>query len=150
MIDKQLAKQIFRFIIVGIINTGIDLVILYLLIGLSGGKGKDGIYYIVFKSISFVIALVNSYFMNKYWTFAGSRKQNEVVELSEFFIVSIIGFFINVGVATLVVKYIGHPESLAVYWPGFGALCGTAIGLVWNFFGYKLVVFKKSELPTIR
>ena len=28
-------------------------------------------------------------------------------------------------------------------WVNVAALCGTAIGLLWNFTGYKFLVFKK-------
>jgi putative flippase GtrA len=145
MRDKNLARQIFRFIVVGVINTGLDLLVLNGLIFLTH-KGRQGFYYTFFKTISFVVAITNSYFMNKYWTFVNNEKRNEIVELSEFVIVSLVGFVINVGVATLVVKFISIPPGAENLWPTFGALCGTVVGLVWNFFGYKLIVFEKHKI----
>jgi putative flippase GtrA len=144
MKDGKLLKQLVRFAVVGVINTGLDLVVLNLLIAATG-KGKDGIYYTIFKGVSFLVALTNSYFMNKYWTFAGQGTSNKVIEISEFIIVSAIGFVINVLVSSAVVNFIPPVLGAEKFWPSFGALCGTAIGLIWNFIGYKLIVFEKNK-----
>jgi len=66
-------------------------------------------------------------------------------------IVSIIGMIINVSVATLTITYLKDPINSIVnlsimtdqIWVNLSALCGTAIGLIWNFLGYKFIVFKK-------
>ena len=143
-LSKALIQEIFRLAIVGVINTGVDLVVLNLLIYVTH-VGEKGFFYTVFKSISFVAALTNSYFMNKYWTFAGKGTSNRVIEVSEFTIVSIIGFLINVAVSSLVVNLIPPILVSASVWPSIGALFGTAFGLVWNFIGYKLIVFEKKR-----
>ena len=143
-ISKSLIQQIGRFAVVGVINTGVDLVVLNLLIYVSH-VGERGFFYTVFKSISFIAALTNSYFMNKYWTFAGKGTSNRVIEVSEFAIVSVVGFLINVGVSSLVVYYIPPIIVSPAVWPSIGALFGTAFGLVWNFIGYKLLVFEKKK-----
>ncbi|MHB8871193.1 MAG: GtrA family protein [Candidatus Doudnabacteria bacterium] len=141
--SKALIQQIWRFAIVGVINTGVDLLVLNLLITVSH-VGEKGFFYTVFKSISFVAALTNSYFMNKYWTFAGKGTSNRVIEVSEFTIVSLIGFVINVAVSSLVVNLIPPIIVSPAVWPSIGALFGTAFGLVWNFIGYKVLVFEKK------
>lgn len=143
-LSKALIQQIFRFAIVGVINTGVDLVVLNLLIYVTH-VGEKGFFYTVFKSISFVAALTNSYFMNKYWTFAGKGTSNRIIEVSEFTIISLIGFLINVGVSSLVVNLIPPIIVSEAVWPSIAALFGTAFGLVWNFIGYKLVVFEKKK-----
>ena len=146
---KELTKkhpglyQFVRFALVGVLNTFVDLIVLNLLIIMTG-IGQEGVTYSIFKAISFTVAVVNSYFLNKIWVFR-SEKKKVGAEFSQFLIVSIIGAVINVGIASLVVNYISPiivPESL---WPSVGALAGTAIGLMWNFFGYKLIVFKKKK-----
>jgi putative flippase GtrA len=99
-------------------------------------------FYSIYKALSFTVANINSYFWNKYWTF--EKKEGKQSEFAQFFIVSIIGFIINVAVASFVFKYI-HPLGKMSYeqWGLMGAAAGSIIGLVWNFLGYKFLVFKK-------
>src|SRR3989338_5399214 len=59
--------QFVKFGIAGGLNSMIDLGTLNFLIYFSGIAG--GVWYSVFKSISFVVAVTNSYFWNKYWVF---------------------------------------------------------------------------------
>jgi len=133
--------QIIKFSLVGVVNTAIDLGVLNILMFASGIT--SGIFYSIFKAISFTAAVINSYFMNKYWTF-GAKKGEIEKEFSQFFLISIGGFIINVGSASIVVNLI--PNFLRVnpqLWGNVGALVGTFLGLAWNFLGYKFVVFRK-------
>jgi len=147
--------QFGKFFVTGIINVLVDFGVLTLLIIFV--KKYFGIesthillalgvlvvtIYSLYKAISFTIANINSYFWNKYWTFEkGGDKKSEFVQ---FFIVSIVGFIINVAVASFVFKYI-HPFSGMNYdqWALIGAAAGSIVGLAWNFSGYKFMVFKK-------
>ena len=89
------------------------------------------------------MAVVNSYVWNKYWTFK-SGKSHKKEEFFQFFAVSVVGFFLNVGVAAFVVIVIGPKGNLTPeVWANVGALIATFILLLWNFFGYKIWVFKK-------
>ncbi|EKE25067.1 MAG: glycosyl transferase family 2 [uncultured bacterium] len=146
---KKLIHQFAKFFLVGIMNTGVDLVILNLQMLATGVATGAG--YSLQKAISFLGAVTFSYFINKRWTFQDKSKEEEGKKMSQFFAVSFIGMLINVGTATLVVNYlqapitsiIGLPQLDPKLWGTFGALCGTAVGLGWNFVGYKLWVFKK-------
>ncbi|MDZ7612108.1 MAG: GtrA family protein [Candidatus Moranbacteria bacterium] len=142
--------QFLRFGLIGGMNTGIDLVILFILMSISGITA--GIGYAVFKTISFSAAATFSYFMNKTWAFKDNSQKKQVQKFSQFFTISIIGAGINVGTATVVVTYlkplIGITDLGAIaltgeIWGIIGGLCGTAVGLMWNFLGYKFIVFKK-------
>ena len=140
--------QFIRFGLIGGLNTGVDLVILNSLMFSTGIY--EGGPYSVFKAVSFCFAAIFSYFMNKTWAFKDTSKDKALVKFSQFFAVSLIGAIINVGVATLVVNYLKPivNANLTIFisdplWATIGALCGTAIGLIWNFIGYKLIVFKK-------
>jgi len=141
MNKSNIIIQIIKFGFVGAINTIIDLGILNILMFVTGVTG--GILYSVFKAVSFIVAVTNSYFMNKRWTF-GIKAKETSKEFSQFFLISIGGFIINVGAASVVVNLI--PNFLNVspqLWGNVGALVGTFFGLAWNFFGYKFIVFKK-------
>jgi putative flippase GtrA len=141
-------RQFLRFAVIGVINTGVDLLVLNLLMIVF--DQRDGIHFTIFKTVSFAIAVISSYFLNKYWAFEDKNKKEEVRKFSQFIAVSIIGALINVGIASLVVSI--RPDAFITsvsvdtfnqIWGNFAALCGTAIGLIWNFLGYKFVVFKK-------
>ena len=134
--------QLAKFIAVGLANTVVDFGILNILIFLSGIAG--GLVYSVFKGISFIIATIHSYFWNKFWTF--KVKQGREKEFLQFFLISAIGFVINVGIASLVVNVIGiRFEISAKIWANIGAACGSIVGLAWNFIGYKFIVFKQKN-----
>ncbi len=133
--------QAAKFLLVGALNTFIDLGVLNLLILISGIA--SGGLYSVFKGISFIIAVINSYFWNKFWTFKRSETIAPGNEFLQFFIVSVVGFSINVGVASLVVNVIGPQFGLiAEVWANIGAIVAAFCGMVWNFVGYKFIVFK--------
>lgn len=133
-------RQITKFIIVGGLNTFLDFAVLNFLISLSGIA--VGLGFSLFKGISFLVAVTNSYFWNKYWTFEFTAKKQ--LEFIQFVVVSTIGFFINVGVASFVVNNIGAPSSASPeLWANFGALVAVAASLIWNFLGYKFIVFRR-------
>lgn len=143
---QRLIKQFSKFIIVGGVNTGIDFAVLNVLMYVSGITSGVGLF--VLNCISFSVAVINSYYMNKRWTFkeaaAGLEGKNAGVQFSQFFIVSIIGITINglilTGVTTLVAAPFGMSEQL---WANIAKLMATGASLVWNFVGYKLFVFKR-------
>ncbi|TSC96520.1 MAG: hypothetical protein Athens071426_474 [Parcubacteria group bacterium Athens0714_26] len=133
--------QFAKFLIVGGLNFLIDLGILNLLINLTDISSGTG--YSAFKAMSFLVAVINSYFLNKYWTFKvlGVPKTGEFIK---FFTVNLIGFGINVSTASLVVNVIGAPGGVSVkLWASAGAAIASMVGLIWNFIGMKFVVFKK-------
>ena len=146
---KKLIAQFGKFILVGIMNTLVDLIILNTETIISGVKQGPG--YAVQKGVSFLAAVIMSYFLNKKWTFRDTSREEGGKKFSQFLIISIIGMIINVTVATLAVTYlkpvINSTLRLAFLtdqlWVSIGALFGTAIGLIWNFIGYKFIVFKK-------
>lgn len=107
------------------------------------------VYYSLFKGISFILATTNSYIWNKFWTF--TRKTTEKVgkEFLQFIVISIIGFLINVGIASVIFKFISPVAGLNVdQWAILSAAIATAISMIWNFLGYKFIVFdtKKSKV----
>lgn len=156
MISRKIAIfwQLGKFAVTGFLNFCVDLGILSLLTFIlkdyfhidSKSLVITGIsfltFYSLYKTISFVISNVNSYFWNKHWTFEqGSDKKSGFFQ---FFIVSLIGLFVNVFFASLVFKLVPPVAGLnSDQWGLIGAVVGSAMGLAWNFIGYKFIVFKK-------
>lgn len=139
--------QLGRYGLIGVANTVMSLGIINFFIlrtGVSGGYLAD-----VFAAIAFILVVTNSFFWNKYWTFAAGEDQKTVKEYIEFFAVSLSGALINVGMFHLLVNIIGprggfNPEA----WANIVVLIGIPISLAWNFTGYKFFVFsaKKEEI----
>ncbi len=133
--------QFAKFAAVGALNTLLDLGVLNALILFSGIA--LGYWYSVFKAISFIIASINSYLWNKHWTF-GVSGSNNIREFGQFFIVTLIGFVINVATASIIVNVIGSAAGISEnLLANVGAFSATVISLAWNFIGYKFFVFKK-------
>ncbi|MEF8847086.1 MAG: GtrA family protein [Candidatus Paceibacterota bacterium] len=134
--------QLVKFVEVGVLNTLVDLGILSLLMAVTGIAG--GIWYPVFKAISFLTATTNSYFWNKIWTFQKEGFEEAGKEFSEFLIVSGVGLGINVGSASVVVNWIGPQFGLSSdVWGVIGGIIAALCGMTWNFLGYKFLVFNK-------
>ena len=131
-----------KFLLVGALNTFVDWGVLSLLMGIGGIYAGTG--YSIFKGISFTVAVINSYFWNKFWTFGKRETKEAGKEFAQFFVVSVIGFLVNVGIASLVVNVIGPQFGWSEkIWAYVGAISATLIAMTWNFLGYKFFVFKK-------
>ena len=140
--------QLAKFSLVGALNTFVDLGVLNLLIIIS--NVAVGFTFLAFKGASFIVAVINSYFWNKFWTFKSQAvataepNKKTGVEFIQFLVVSVIGLFINVGIAGLVVNIVGPLGGLDIrVWANVGAITATAAALIWNFLGYKYLVFKR-------
>ncbi|MBL7053566.1 MAG: GtrA family protein [Candidatus Portnoybacteria bacterium] len=139
--NSNLVKQFSRFLVIGFLNTAIDFTILNILMWWTGIY--SGLSIILLNAISFSIAVFNSYFWNKYWTFKDKEKV-EAKEFSQFILVTLIGLAINsgiiFGVTTLVSPMFGISPEL---WANLAKAAATGFSLIWNFAGYKMFVFKK-------
>lgn len=142
--NTNLLRQVSKFVVVGFINTGIDFGVLNLLMFLTGIY--SGRWIIALNSISFAVAVINSYLWNKYWTFKkeGSETGQIAKEFSQFLVVSIVGISLNsgivYGISTFIPALFGLSPAL---WVNFAKVLATAVSMAWNFTGYKFVVFKK-------
>ncbi len=135
--------QIAKFVATGVLNTLLDIGVLNLLMFVFAAT--SGSSYSIFKGASFIVANINSYFWNKYWTF-GSGKSATTKEFGQFFAVSFVGFLINTGIASLIVNFMSPIGGISVtLWANVGAIVATLASLVWNFLGYKFIVFKKPQ-----
>lgn len=137
----QLRTEAWRFVLVGIINTVVDLGVLNLLIQLTH-TGQRGFDFMLIKTTSFMVAVMNSYYLNRSWTFRATGRHKSLVRSgSQFLIVSLVGAVVNVGTASYVATFVPPITGLEKLWPSAAALVGTAGSFIWNFIGYKYIVF---------
>ncbi|MBU2634889.1 GtrA family protein [Patescibacteria group bacterium] len=131
-----------KFLLIGVLGTLIDLGVLNILIWISGIS--SGFLFPVFKGISFVVANCSKYFGHKFWVFEKKEMIGAKKEFGKFFLVSLGGLIINVTTASLVVNLIQPQFGLSeTIWANIGGIIAAFATIIWNFLGYKFVVFKK-------
>lgn len=134
--------QLGKFLLIGVLATLVDLAILNFLMEIF--DITRGIVYSIFVATSFIVATCLKYSGDKLWAFEKFGKEKIGVEFSQFFIITIIGGVIHTGVASLVVNIIGPQFGISsLIWANIGKISGIIVGSVWNFLGYKFIVFKK-------
>ncbi len=134
--------QFAKFAAVGTLNSMIDAGVFNLIVyatGIATGLGASS-----FKAISFIGATTNSFFWNKYWTF-NAKGTVSASETSKFYVIAIVGWVLNVSAFTIV-NGLPHSASLTPkQWANVALLCGIAAAFLWDFLGYKFLVFKTHE-----
>ena len=161
--ENKTVSQATRFTIVGILNTLVDLVILNILLflGFRYAFVFLGQQFIIANIISVIVAMANSFILNRFWAFGSVKeKTNIFYELSKFLVVTVIGMLV---INQLVFSGIYYNMSWltdffysivtfvrlnAVFSLDFvkinsAKVIAIAVSLVWNFIGYKFFVFKK-------
>lgn len=132
--------QFGQFAAVGTLNSFIDIGVFNLETFLYGASAVSILLFAIFKAISFLCATTNSFLWNKNWTFHEEHKTN-AGQVTGFYTIALIGWGANVAVATFV-KAIGPETKL---WVDIVApLAGILVTFLWNFIGYKYVVFKRK------
>jgi putative flippase GtrA len=145
-------RYFVKFCIVGFLNAAIDFGVLNLLsyfTGITKGFIIGGV-----NIPGFIAAATNSYFWNKFWVFSGKRKEGEKTDYSDipaFIIVVVCGALLNSGVVVFISTYIPPFFNLSPErWLNIAKVVASAVALIWNFIGFKFLVFKKQieEKPT--
>lgn len=130
--------QVAKFGLVGVLNTAIDFGVLNLLILQTNFTTGTGLGLINVPSFS--LAIINSYFWNRKWVFEEAKEGNFLT----FAVITTIGLLINTLVVVVITTFIPPIfVSSPTLWANIAKAFATAFSMVWNFAGYKLIVFKK-------
>lgn len=136
--------QFAKYATVGFANTAVDFGILNLLMWLTGIYRGKSIF--LLNSVAFLIAVTHSYIWNKFWTFKAREKASIPGQVLQFVAVSLIGVLINGGIVYMISTLVSPMFGLsAALWANAAKVVATAISLIWNFIGYKFIVFRRSE-----
>jgi putative flippase GtrA len=100
----------------------------------------------LYKGIAFVCAVLNSYLINRTWTFKRVKTKSTMLEGSQFFFISLLGGLVNIASAWYVATYTRPVWGVnPKLWPSVAALVGTLFALGFNFIGYKFWVFRHRQ-----
>jgi putative flippase GtrA len=134
--------QLGKFFLTGSFITAVDVWVLNFLMWVSGIV--MGFWFSVFKGISFLIATAVKYLGSKFWIFEKFEVGITLKEISQFLLVTLIGLGINVGVAVFLVNILGPLfEMTKISWASISGIIAAFCTAIWNFLGYKFIVFKK-------
>ena len=133
--------QVAKFLLIGVLAVLVDLGVLNILMSLFGIAAGWG--FVLFKAVSFIVATFSKFWGNKFWAFEQAETEKMGKELLQFYVVTLVGMAVNVGVASFIVNSVGPQFGLNLQvWANIGAIIAAVAGAAWNFLGYKFVVFK--------
>ncbi|KLU61632.1 GtrA-like protein [Peptococcaceae bacterium CEB3] len=122
-------KSLWRFLLVGCVNTGVDFLLFLLLIRTAG------INYLLAQTVSYCFGVVNSFTMNKLWTFDNARQSMSTrLEFVQFVGLNVL----SLGISLLGLKVLNDYLGVNIY------LAKVAVtGITWSvrYIGYKYWVF---------
>lgn len=122
--------KFIKFNIVGLVNTGITLVVFALL------NKIFSVDKFIAEPIGYGCGLINSFIMNKIWTF-GKKHQFHAIEVIKFIIVNGIALGGTLVILMLAEDYL----KIDVLW---GKLIGYCFSIPVNYLGFKYWVFKEK------
>lgn len=100
------------------------------------------LYYIFSATISFLIAVINNFLLNKYWTFKKGESGQTKKEYTKFLIVSTINYFLNIGIMFLIVEYSGLDIIFGHNVDFFAKFIAIIIVTISNYLGNRYWTFK--------
>jgi putative flippase GtrA len=93
------------------------------------------------KALSFIVGTFVKYFCDKHWAFEKPEKLGMHKEMAKFFLVAILGMGLNV----VSFNFFDNIRTVmtAAEWRELSIIFAAIVTSVWNFCGYKFIVFKK-------
>lgn len=135
-----LAVQIIRFGFVGALNTALDLLIFNTFLLLF--PTKDTAMLLVYNSTAYAIGSINSFILNKHWTFR-HRQRTTRQEVLRFIITTLLGIGCNDLIIWLI-SGVSHPLIAdARLWANVSKICAIFGTILISYFGMRLWVFVK-------
>jgi len=104
------AADFVRFGLVGISNSAVDFGVTNLLV--LTFKAKSSLSLMAISFVACALATLNSYLLNRKWTFRRSGPARRASEVSQFFAVALMAMLVNTSIFLFVTKY--APDRLAI------------------------------------
>lgn len=135
-----MSGQAVRFVVVGVLNTIVDLGAFYLL------SLIPGMPHVAAKAVSYVLGICNSFVWNKFWTFSAGSSDRTKREFALFFAVNTPPLIVNIIVFTVLGIWIDSGNWLVRLGKAFAA---AVVSVAWNFLGSRYLAFRHSALKGV-
>ncbi len=134
--------QVAKFVLIGALATLVDLFVFDFFFWIFGSGGN--VAKLASKAISFVIATIAKYGGNKFWAFDKKETTGMGKEFIQFFFITLVGLGVDLGIFYVFVNIIGAPLGIPLsIWTRVSVILAAFVVAIWNFLGYKFIVFKK-------
>lgn len=127
----QITREFIKFAMVGVVNTIINLSVLYVLTEFFS------VWYILSSLLAFLVALTNSFIMNTRGTFKSNIKHKTATKYGKFFMVSAITALSNLFFLYLFTEFFG-------LWYMLSQVIAIVLTLMTNFIGNKFWTFNEN------
>lgn len=135
---KRWVGQVLRFVLVGGLNTLVDLLILNMLLLMFPTNSTRMI--LIFSAIAYSLGAINSFLLNKYWTF-GDRQRTTWREVARFIATTLIGIEWSTIILWLASNAL-HPILInPTIWANASKVVAISGTVLINYLGMSLWVF---------
>ena len=123
--------EVFKFLAVGLLNTLVDISVSFVM------NGFFGIYYAICQIVGYSAGTLNSFFLNKFFTFKNrGNEQNSLQQFVRFIVINLI----SLGTTLLALRLLMDVFLFNFY---ISKVIITFLSLFINFIGSKFWVFRK-------
>ncbi len=134
--DTGFFRNVFKFAAAAILGVAVLAAVIW------GSREQFGIGY--YLGLLAVLAIGEIILWKAFKIVVATGPSQAKQELLLFVVISIVGTLINSGLVVLLTRNIEPMFGInRELWLNLAKAAATAISLVWNFLGYKLVVFKR-------
>lgn len=135
----EIIRQFVKYAIVGCLNVAIFL-------GIFNGLLLMDVPALGANAVAFVVTSVNSFVLNKIWSFRDQRRHAVVRQYLVFVFFTLVGLGLNTSVFSLLLIPLGDYGTLGKNAAALGSL---PISVIWNFTTYRKWTFnpKRGAAP---
>ena len=132
---KFLDASVWKFLLVGVGNTLLSMVLMFAL---------EGLGYWPSTAIAYVAGAVMSFFLNRHFTF---HSQETALRSAVKFALNVaVCYLLAYGVAQPVMELLPRPDVVPIiWWERLTKLVGMGLYTVLNYFGQRFFAFRKSK-----
>lgn len=133
---RSTSKEAIGFVVVGVLNLGVEIALFNLLSAPIGPVGA--------KALATIVASVSAFLMNKYWTFSHRTGAGIGREFGIFAVAALIATAINAGVVAIAHYGMHVTDTVGL---NIANLIGIALATIFRFIAYKHWVFSRVVEP---